>query len=916
MKLLLSCFLVIALIALPTTVSATREYEQTADVCYSQCVAWEFYWKADRMLEFVLKECSMGGWESLKTVAKLGKDVATGGTGTALGIVQDAILCAVVIDAAIAPKLDVCRSICDSNMWAYGPNPAVRTRDGIYYDENRGIRIRVVNGGTSYIDEVKVDIYIGSTTSRDCNVANMKLTNYYTIRDMAPAGLEMNRDNLSWEDIRYINWEAPEDKCSVIKVVVDPEDEFPEMNGPTWGEWDNTYSITVNDLPTLPSYEILNFRYDRYAETDDVVAHFQVKNNGEMAGEPTVQLRECSSGRGLGWKEVYLGREDTKPMDFELDDLFDGDYSTQKYVCVRITVDDGVNKAETTELIPVYSGTVTGIVYDMYGKPVKDATVTADTGQTAHTDSKGKYKIVGITRMGTHVLTATSPSHTEGGKANVTFYANTTADYMSSQDELYQTGIDIVLMDRPGMVWIRCPYPGYNFRMDSGVFNYRGGVSGTGTEILGVVPGNYTMMISKSGYATSFVKVALSPGEEKVIDCGLAPMAQYNDDLGVQFSPQMKELWVANIAPNLVYTADISKDGSTIVLVVGKAPDDHYKVLVYDKSGAKVSEIPFLNEGMAVDRIYAKPSYDGSYILLSDKYLYTRAGQLVAENPKGRIEPGKYAAHGQISGDGAFICGASGGVRDRFFGELTKSLMLGQKPEGEGEYVRCIGSGGVFGIVFMPDMTMIGDCTGPGNQGVCRTRIGMDEGTELGDLRNGPLSVDASPDGSIVVAADGYTLDYIRNGAQVWRKDLKTMAYGESGDAHAEKLSVTPGGSYVALLDGPHGHDYEPHIFDSAGNDVLGVTAYNRPEYWVYDIEATGTGIYYVNFRSDRGVIFGVYGQAGVAQKQVDTGGNESGSMEWQMGQSGDSGVMPAIVLTSVTAFVLGFFAWKTGMLR
>lgn len=914
-KILFLALAVIVLLSFSANAPAAEAYTQTKDICKTQCVVAYYYWGNDGTLKFVMDECSMGGWDSLKTVAKLGKDLYKGGTGTALGIVQDAIVCAITIDAAIAPVFESCDRQCTEDKYSYGPDIAITE---LRYDENaKQIVVTATNGGNAYMNDIEVDVYVASTTDRDCSVSYGDMFSYYTVPELSPGGARLYVEGLSSSYTKRIPWEAPDDECSKIRVIVDPEEEIPERYFETWGEGNNVREEWVNNLPVLPYYTIETLEYMQNGDSDDFRLSMNIKNNGEVMGWPSVSVKKCS-GEGLAYEEtVSIDPDDTTYQDFQIDNLFGGAYYTEKLQCVRVIVEDENGKTERTISIPLYSGLVEGTVYDMYGAAVKDATVTIDTGQSGRTDSSGRYKIVGVTQMGTHTLTAHSPTHEFDGTANVTFAVNSSE--FASQTELYKTGVDLVLMDWPGSVVINCPAGGYNFYLDSGYFNYRGGEESRFAELGGVVPGNYTVMVTKNGYTSFVADIVVESRQETNVQCDIAPMQSYRDDSGITFAPQQNDLWTQGLGQGYhMNYVRISGDGSTVAILAASSAGDEnpMKLLVFTKEGQKLADFvfPYIRFDSERGPLYPsmRISYDGSKILIGNRYIYSKTGALISENPEGSVHQ-----DADLSADGAFVCHLSK-LYSSGFTKLAQDLVSGTGTDD----VRCQSSSNSDSAFYTLGGTSIGECREYGVKGICRNRFGAETQIDTLDEKN-PQCVSESDSGEVIVASipesglgKGSLVYYIRNGARVWKKLMPTIDPNSGfGDVNFARISVTPGGGYIAALSGPKGYTYDLFVYDSQGNDLRGPQP-EMSERWfrLYDARATGTGIYYVVSRGESSVTFGVLGQPGQGQKQ--TTGGETNLQEWQMGASGDNGLVAAGLISTVVVFTLGFFAWKMGALR
>jgi len=873
-------------------------FEQTNETCYGYCAAHKLYWSGDPVWRYITEECSMDEQGVAKVAYKLIKG-GSKGAKAAFDVVAQAIMCAGWINHYIAPMLDDCQNSCNANIYSYAPDPTTRGYSEIVYSKNsKKLILNIYNHGHGYAENIDIDVYAGSTTNRDCEVTSYDKVATYQIPELAPMGANRNDLHIPYRHNKEIALDYEEDECNKIKVIIDPYNTIPELGEESGTDWDNEYIIGVNDLPTLPGYYIENFDYKQLGDgLDDVRIWFDVKNSGEMIGWPSVHVKPCGESESVAWENrITVDGYGKRFLEFDIYDL-DSDYATQSPVCLEIIIEDEHDSYTKRETITVYSAEVQGAVYDMYGEGVSGATVTMGD-YTTTTDSKGKYKVEGISQAGDYTLTATSPEYDVDGTVQV----NLTLDPDNPYLGLNRYGADVVLMDGPATISIRCPYNRYIFELDSGYYNYRGGIPEKNTYIPGIVPGEYTLRLSKDGYTTSIQKITVEAWGDYSIDCGLHAVEVYQDDSGIQFSPRMHDLWTIELRTDGTenpYYAEISDDGGTVVILIANPRPGQAKALIYSKEGQKLGEFPFAYRGGQL-RAVASMSYDGSKILIGNRYILSKTGQVISENPDGEVTSDTYMSH-----DGSLFCHIQK-LYDTSFEELSGDLVGSDK-----DYVHCPGAGS-----FDSGNKIIGACKRGG--GICRSDMGTE--TMVDDLGGDRPNFFAQTwDGSFAVASAPHnsigssTLYYLQNDNLAWQKEIASEdRFSGLGSVYLPRLSVSPGGGYIVGLSGPMGMDYNPYVFDSSGDDLLNLQDQYISEWCVFAAKATGTGIYYIKHTKE-GMVFGVLGTPGVVEKQqVESEFQEM--PEWEAGGSIGLETAAAIVGVSVFSVIMLYYGWRMGM--
>jgi hypothetical protein len=436
-------------------------------------------------------------------------------------------------------------------------------------------------------------------------------------------------------------------------------------------------------------------------------------------------------------------------------------------------------------------------------------------------------------------------------------------------------------------------------------------------------------MVTKNGYTSFTANIVVESGEETLVQCDITAMQSYQNDAGISFAPQQNDLWTQSLGQGYhMQYARISGDGNIVaILAASSAADTNpMKLLVFTRDGQKLSDFVFPYIRFEEERGPLNPSmrisYDGSKILIGNRYIYSKTGTLISENLKtGNLisdnPGGSVHQNADISADGAFVCYLSK-LYSSSFTELTQDLISGA---GTGE-VRCQTPHNNDDAFFTLDGSSIGNCREYGVKGICRSRFGSETQIDALDGNN-PVCVAESDSGGVIVASlqgsgaeDGSFVYYLQNGVRAWKKLMPTIdEFSGFGSIRFARISVTPSGGYIVALSGPKGDTYDLFVYDSQGNDLLNVSIYDTVEWsHFYDARATGTGIYYVLSRGESAVTFGVLGQPGTAQKQHTE--TEEELLPFEMGGSANNALVVAGLIGGVFAFMVGYFAWQTGMLR
>ncbi len=825
-------------------------YNQDFDLCYTGCAAWKLYWSGDAVWRYVESYCSMNGTDAAKTLVKYAFNTIRGSAD--FGPLIQSLYCVGAIKLNIQPKLEKCQQTCQADMWTYAPDLLVTHGPGVvYFSDEDQLQIKVYNGGYVYSPAFKVDVYAASTDDRSCHIEpdDWQKIDSYTIDELAPFDINRNSLNIPSQNTHTLNWQAPIDKCSQVKVIVDPDNRIPELGEANTSLGNNQYILTINNLPDLPHYQISNIKHNFLDDNlDDVVLTFKIKNTGEMIGRPKIEVKDCYNNRTLRAvkNNLSLAGGDSQDIELSIKDLFWPDEPASfRNRCLEIDAIDENGTAWNRHWLTIFSATVSGRVVDMTGQPISDATVTLNDDIHVTTDDNGYYKMSGITQYGKFMLTANHPDYDQQAKHEIKLNLNPDPnDLMQLGLHLYN--IDLILFNEPASLNISCPTTDYFFRLNGNYFSYQGNGELAKQELAALVPGEYQLVLSKPGYNTQTLNINLQKGETKNIDCGLQPIEAYLNDNGINFKPKLNDLWTFKLPDDFSPTAAaISPDGSTIFISSSNTRSQQSNLFIFDQDGKKLAQVD-IPEKAAYESAYLESSYDGSRVLVDAYLIFNRQGELISQRPenKGR------GVTANLSWSGDLVC-TDVGLYSSSFVPLYTGVW---SPELDKPHTLCRFG---YAVAFTANGQIIGQCKDT-TGGLCRLSFwDGSQYTLLNSQVGGYWHVAVTPDSQhILVGADmaGHPqVLYLTNGHISWQNPIASSA---------SRLSISPAGGYVVVLE-PHGGESALRIFDGQGHELFGG---EQAGYDFYDVKATGQGIFFVRY--DGQIHFGVLGQQGEADKQ------------------------------------------------
>ncbi|NMB57446.1 carboxypeptidase regulatory-like domain-containing protein, partial [Candidatus Beckwithbacteria bacterium] len=657
-------------------------YQQTEAVCYSQCAAYKFGWKGDFCWDLFQDQCSIGSKDALSNFISLVKDTAqamvTGKLKTIVDVKQVFkawFVCKPLIEDCIVPQLDACENICkNDSQTVYAPNLSVGNPYGsaafhnVYYDEaNHQLIFKVVNNGYGYAWDIDVSASWGHTRNRDKLVSGGGTLFTEKIPELLFLGARVgspktpgdividfliDESNISgflssfksdannhyvppaW--YKSVPFTAPDGEYTKVILNVDPNQMIPESN-----ELDNTYILEIDKLPTPASLSIQNLTYKRSNSNDlrDYIVSFELKNSGEENGSAHIKWYEGSYETGKNpIKEQNMVIQALNKAAF--DNILTVDVSSgsdscnlsQKYTIV-VFDDEGFIKTTQEFYLPQFAGSINGLVEDLFGKKVVDATITASTGQSAIVNDMGFYHIKGIPTLGKITLTATHPDFSQPVSKEVEI------KFDDSQDKCHITGlthngVDFVLKDQDVLFTVTIKDNSGNLvnaqvLVTSEAWRFNETVNGTG-PLPGMQPGKYVFTITAPGFKTISQDINAVPNEQN-LEFTLEKLNGRPTDGGLTIFTSSQFLWQKELDKEIFVQMTATKDGKEVIFYTTRNKENSGKLYFVDSltgNEIKIIGSTIATKGQAQSCL--DTSYDGNTTAL-----YVHTGSVgIAQNTR------------------------------------------------------------------------------------------------------------------------------------------------------------------------------------------------------------------------------------------------------------------------------------------
>jgi len=890
MKKILFFLLSVFFLTIPQNLFA---YTESEEVCYAQCATYKFVWQGDYCYDTFQNECAMGSGKTIRETIKFLKGIHdTLKSGSGIDTVFKAwFVCKPLIENCIVPQLRECRSTCGEDQLYYAPDLSVGSPysnfvyHGVVYNErDQTLTFKVVNHGMGYAWDIGTNASWGHTRNRDGLVSGGGELFSETISELLYAGarngppktvgdyigdflieesnfakylqgFKSDADNYDVPAIWYktIPFTPPGGELTKVTFNVDPNQDIVERS-----ELNNSFVLTIDDLPTPPSFAIENFTQRLEDHTlNSFLIEFSIKNSGEENGQATVKIFENKFNGTNTQTAIYSSSQVVQGLnifnfntfiapDITADDTYCG--KTKKY---ELVVFDNKGEVDSHEFsLPLYSGSVRGRVEDLFGKAVADATVTVSSGQTATTSKNtGSYFIKGINQLGKVTLTVTHPEFSQVETREINFKMG---DGIQPCDEnnLTFNQVNFVLKDQDVLFSISVkdnlgnPINAHVLATNQD-WRFESDVNGEG-PLPGMQPGEYFFTISAPGFKTIGQSINAVPSNQN-LEFVMEPLNGRLTDGGLTIhEPQL--LWQMDRGEEIFAQMAATKDGREVMLyTTGNNSNNSFlagNLYFLDTfTGQQIKVVsPTISTG-GQSQSCLDTSYDGNTTAL---YVHTGTFGISGDtkntlklfnNQGNEIGMTDFKSGGGVTGcdvspDGFYI----------FPGHLlNKGLRLYTNREILGERYNTAPMAGK-GIHFTTANNIVEGCAQGG--GSCVEKLNNTVVSYLGDLNGyGARRADSSQDGNKVAVATIQNAFFFGNGEELWEKDIITRS-------SPLNISVSPGGKFVIYSTNSEGRNYRTIKIFSDNN--LDKTPNNLPDPSLEDVifvHANDMGMFFATQR-------------------------------------------------------------------
>lgn len=616
-------------------------YEQTEEICYSQCLAYKFIWRGDWCYNLFMNQCSISsGDAAIKTVMILKNLVSSILSGQRkeivdIGLVFKAFLvCKPLIEECLVPVFRSCEWDCKSDPHSYAPDFAVgsyQDKPSIYYDKNsKELRFRVINIGDAYAWDIDVAALYGWT--RGTKGVDDEINNFQSLfeekidhlifqgaRNGPPKNITDYVKDFLIDESRFSSWlqdyksdaknyniptewtktipfEPKEDALNRIVLKVNYNNTIPEKD---WNSNELVYDIDLRPNPPETFIEqIQSELYQTYLKKFQV--RLLLKNYGDLTDEVLLQFRE---GTTEGEGGLFYEREIVEPVKNTTNEqgqwfnyLIDVNPEGVEYCGVnkkyQIEMTDSLGKKKIKRFsLPIYFPEISGRISNLSGKPVKGAVVKAQTGDEATTNEYGFYrlKVKNLTYFVEKInLTVTHPEYSQTQTKELTISQKNT---LNPCEDLTFSDVDFVLKDVDVKFTVEVYEKKTGALLDN-VFlvatNLEGEKVGSRVEktingetpLPEIQPGKFFFTLSKSGYKTLGQIVNAVP-ENQVLKFYMEKMSgRPNDESLILQKPQL--LWEVDLGNEIFVDMRASKNGKLVVFYTSQNKPKTGKLYFFD----------------------------------------------------------------------------------------------------------------------------------------------------------------------------------------------------------------------------------------------------------------------------------------------------------------------------------------------
>ena len=792
-----------------------------------------------------------------------------------------AFLCYEMIQTCLEPKLNACRDTCYQFPLYYAPNLTVtsswfnRDAPGIFYDEeNKKLRVSVLNNGVAYAWDIDVNVTYGTTKNQNRLVSgggtllSQKLVGL-TFWGAAQAGHKtvgesikdflINESNFTsylagfksdkdypiipsfWET--EIPFEAKDGEFTKVTINVDQNNSIPETN-----ERDNTYTLEINKLPNPAEYTIENIKAGQTGNNlGDYILSFDLKNTGAESGKATITLTEgniTQVGKVTFFQNLSAGetKRVTNPLHFDVSKANDTCALVKQ---IDITVTDEKNRTiRESYSFPIHSGRVSGHITDLFGKPIKGATIKASSGQIATSGDNGYYHIMGIDKLGTLSIIASHPNFSETQSKEVVISMTEVPAAVGLLFSCDTTGLiyesDFILKNTP-VKWTIFLKDSLGQMINGSMLvtndSFRRKLTIKGEKIIDdFQPGEYNTTVSSPGYYSKFQRISLNP-PNVTTEVILEKIEGRVDDSGLRLiTPKL--LWKKNLGSGggIIGELTATKNGKLLVIYNANNKTKTASLFFINPlTGKQIKEVLVPYTISEQRNIGLDSSYDGRTV-----GLFINPGAPGSTNKERILN--LFDASGRNFGtttmdrhNSIFLDVSPDGFYVFPNALLNSSLHKYTRKEVEG-----IGDGrdlqgyGSFAY-FLRSGNLISGCNDR-ESGWCELSIVDQKIRKIVDLEEMPLVMDQTIDNILIIRTDK-KLYYFGNSS--WEKEVKRYHRFVSA-------SVSPGGMYSMVASG-NGSDRTLKIFGNTGGDKTPIFDYKNVRF----VSANDKGLFFASVVSD-----------------------------------------------------------------
>lgn len=841
---------------------------QTANICYSQCLAYRFVWQGTYCYDVFADNCTEEkGNTIIKTIKFLKTIYDTVESSENVDIPFTAMfICKPLIESCIVPNQNSCKQICAQNQYTYAPDLTVghpeSSFQGVFFDDKTNqLYFKLVNNGMGYAWNIDVEASSGHTPNRDGIIQNstqlfkekVEHLIFFGARNGPPKSFsdsvtdflineaengqylkgfkkwllddqksDVNNYNVPSYWIKAVPFTPRPGELNRITYKVDPNQLIPEV----WEE-NNIFTLDIDLRPTPARYDIETFSQHIVDGTlNSFLVNFLVKNTGEESGRANVKIYDGKYQEGKNpiyqTEESIEGKGDKNfETTINLDLSGDSNPYCGKYEEYSIVVfDEEGNKTERKFSLPIYLGSVNGKVEDLFGKPVSGATIRASSGEESQSDKNGRYRLMGITTLGKINITVTHPEFSKSTSQEVELkYEN---EFNACKEgNLIFNSVNFVLKDQDVLFTIYIkdsagnPVKANVLAVNSD-WRFNETIDGSG-PLPGMQPGKYIFTISAPGYKTISQDINAVPNNQH-LEFTLEKLLGRPDDASFRLiTPRL--LWKKTLGAGekIISNMNDSKNGNLIVAYAVDNKTKNSNLFFLDLITGKLIKETSAPYALGYEgKVGLDASYDGETVGLyadlgikkdneSVMKIFDSVGYEFGSMTLSKGQGGR-ATMMDVSPDGFYLC--PGSLFNKGLHKYTRYETEGKMDykKGSREQANC-------GYHFLRNNNIIVSCDGK-QKGYCEETLANQQVRTIGGVDEGistSTPIDSTFDSGTTVVRTYKKLYYL--GSSSWKKELKS-------DNMYKDVAVSPGGMYTIVTTGSGtGTMLGLKIFGNTGGD-------------------------------------------------------------------------------------------------